>query len=59
MSLNNVCELIPRRREGSGVTSDIVAHSGSEAAPPGDNDPIKDLSADAARLHSDDWSAGG
>lgn len=36
------------------VTSDIVADAGSEAAPPGDDAPLKHFSIDAAWFHGDD-----
>lgn len=35
-------------RATSSITSDIVADAGSEAAPPGDNAPLKHFSIDAA-----------
>lgn len=37
------------------VTSDVVADTSAEAAPPGNDDPVKDFAIDAARLHGDDW----
>ena len=39
---------------GGSVTSDVVSDAGPEAAPPGDEDPLKDLAVDAAWLHDDD-----
>lgn len=36
------------------LTSDIVPDPGPETAPPGDQDPFKDLPIDAARLHHND-----
>ena len=41
---------------GRSVTSDVVSDAGPEAAPPGDEDPLKDLPVDAAWLHDDDWA---
>ena len=38
------------------LTSNVVADAGSEAAPPGDDAPLKQLSVDAARVYADDWS---
>lgn len=35
------------------ATSDVVADSSSEAAPPGDDTPVKDFPIDAAGLHDD------
>ena len=37
------------------LTSDVVPDPSPEAAPPGDEDPFKDLPVDTARLHHDDW----
>jgi hypothetical protein len=41
------------------VTSDVVTYSSPEAAPPGDDVPVKDLPIDAAGLHNDDWTTHG
>lgn len=38
-------------------TSDVVAHAGSEAAPPGDKDPFEYLAIDAAWIHYNNWRA--
>lgn len=40
------------------VTSNVVADAGSEAAPPGDDAPLKQLPVDAARVYADDWFRG-
>lgn len=44
------------RDEEDGITSNVVTDTGSEAAPPGDDTPIKRLTIDKAWLHDDDWS---
>lgn len=39
------------------LTSDVVADAGSEAAPPGDEDPFEYLAINAAWLHHNNWGA--
>lgn len=43
---------------GRSLTSDIVAHTGSEAAPSGDKDPLEYLAINAAWLHHNNLEKG-